>query len=265
MEIARPIKIPVITDMVLSPDIFYSDGAGIYFKTENNKFGRITFENLDSIKICRGEYMPYEFNSELEEFGIWVFQIENSKWLTERFNYENTNYGDCYEFDGNVNDMLSYYKHYLFSFHDEFVEIIASGFWFEEDDNDLFKKELKEGHPFLPLPENGMERIEHCSLSVQIRINQKSKDKMINDAQFCSQKIFEFLLELDGRTTVVSTVLLSYKNDKLTSALRGYFKGPIAEFDGVANLEQIKPYIKKYMEEVYERREKKRNNTNTGL
>jgi hypothetical protein len=256
-EIAKPIRIPVIADSVLSPDVFYGEGTGIYFISENNKFGRITFEGLDSLKICRGEYMPYEYNPEIPELGIWVFQIENSKWLPERFNYENSHYGDSYEFDGNVHDMLSYFKHYLFSFHDEFIEAIARGFWFEEDDNDLFKKELKEGHPFLPLPEQGMQKMEHSSLVSQIRTNPKSNDEIIHDAQFCSQKLYEFLLELDGRTTVVNTVLASYKNGKLTSTLRGYFGGPLVEFEGLANLEQILPYMKKYMEEVYGRRKAK--------
>jgi hypothetical protein len=42
----------------------------------------------------------------------------------------------------------------------------------------------------------------------------------------------------------------------LTSALRGFFGKQIVEFDGVAALEQVKPYIEKDMRESYESRKK---------
>jgi len=254
MEVARQIKIPLIADYVLSPDFFYGDYTGIYFVTYDDKYGRITFENLDAVKICRGEIMPYEFDWSLCEQGVWIYQIENSKWQKERFDYENEHYGDAYEFGGNVNEMLTDFKHYLFEFHDEFIEVIARGFWFEEAEHSLFKKDLMEGHPFLPLPTENMEIMEVHTLKSQIRKNSKSKEQLIYDAQFCSQKLFEFALELDGEVSVNNTVLLSYRNGKLISTLRGYFGRQEAKFDGVANLEQVKPFMEKYIEGVYESR-----------
>lgn len=254
MEIVKPIIIPIIADPVLSPDFHYGDCSGIYFVTDDNKYGRITFEKLDAVKICRGEVMPYKFDYSLANYSTWIYQIENSKWQLERFNYEKKYYGSSYEFCGDVNEMQTDFKHYLFSFHDQFIEIIARGFWFEKDMESLFGKDLMKGHPFLPLPMENVEIIEFKSLKSQIRKNLKSKHQLIQDAQYCSQKIYEFALEIDGKSTVDHTVLLSYTNGKLISTLRGYFGEKGVEFDGFVKLEQIIPFIKKYIEEVYERR-----------
>ena len=63
MELAKGIIIPVVADFVLSPDVLYSDElTGIYFQTEDEQYGRITFENLDALKICRGEILPFPDN-----------------------------------------------------------------------------------------------------------------------------------------------------------------------------------------------------------
>ncbi|WP_293914533.1 MULTISPECIES: hypothetical protein [unclassified Sphingobacterium] len=150
MEVVKAIKVPVIADAVSSPDVYYGDGiTGIYFETEDEQFGRITFHNLDAIKICRGELMPYKYNYENNGSAIiWIYKIENSQWLAERYKYENQHYCSSYEFGGNVNEMLTDFGHYLFLFHDEFVEIIARGFWFEKAENSLFKQPLQAGHPF---------------------------------------------------------------------------------------------------------------------
>lgn len=258
METVKQIKIPIIANLALDPDFFYGDCTGIYFVTEDNKFGRITFENLDAVKICRGEVMPYEFDYKLYEQGVWIYQIENSNWQKERFNYEKKYYGNTYEFCGDVNDMLTEFKHYLFQFHDQFIEIIARGFWFEKDDHSLFEKELTEGHPFLPLPTENMKIMEAYSLKSQIRINPKPQELLAYDAQFCSQKLFEFALELDGTAFVDNTVLLLYRNGKIVSKLEDSFGRKIMEFDRFINLEQIKPFIEKYMKEVYQRRKNMR-------
>ena len=88
--------------------------------------------------------------------------------------------------------------------------------------------------------------------AIIIRKNPKSQEQLINDAQYCSQKLFEFVL--DESQSVVKTILLSYRNGRLISTLRGFFGKQEVIFDGFAGLEQFTPYIEKYMEEVYERR-----------
>ena len=257
MEIAKGIIIPVVADFVLSPEVLYSDElTGIYFQTEDEQYGRITFENLDALKICRGEYLPFTDNWVEGQEYPWVYKIENSRWLKERFGYENENYGSSYEFGGNVNEMLTDFSHYVFKFHDQFVEVIARGFWFEKDKTNLFKRELQVGHPFLNLPDNNIEKFISHNLTCQIKTNSTAQEKLVSDAQFCSQKLIEFALELDGTASVDNSLILSYRNGKLISSLRGYLGKQIVEFDGIAKFEDVKPYIEKYMNEVFERRKK---------
>lgn len=256
METVKHIRIPVIADSVLSPDVLYDESVAIYFITEDDKYGRITFEHLDAIKICRGEYLPYEYDWDLWERDIWVYEIQNSAWQQERYHYEKKHYGSAYEFGGNVEEMLNDFKHLLFSFHDQFVEVITKGFWFEESDESLFKKPLTEGHPFLPLPFTDMQTIEAHSLVCQVRVNPKPVETLVKDSEFCSQKLYEFALDLDGKATVSNTVLLSRKDGKLISSLRGFFGRKTVDFEGVATIDQVKPYIEKYMGEVYTRRVK---------
>jgi hypothetical protein len=48
--------IPVRWDNVSGPDVYYGDKLTvIYFETDDNQYGRITFDNFDAIKVCRGE------------------------------------------------------------------------------------------------------------------------------------------------------------------------------------------------------------------
>lgn len=148
-EVAKGIAIPVIADPVLGGEVFCgSELTGIYFDTIDDQYGRITFENLDSLKVCRGEVLPYETDWKERQSPSWVYRVENSLWQQERYSYEKKFYGTSYEFDGNVEEMRTDFGHYVFQFHDEFVEVIARGFWFEQDTNSLFKQELQEDHPF---------------------------------------------------------------------------------------------------------------------
>jgi hypothetical protein len=255
MELAKGIVIPVIADSVLSPDVFYGDSlTGIYFQTQDDQYGRITFESLDALKICRGEYLPYPDNWNEGQQFTWVYKVENSNWQKERYNYEKQNYGSSYEFGGNVEEMQTDFNHYLFKFHDEFIEVIAKGFWFEQDTVSLFKRGFQDGHPFLDLPDSNAEKFVAHSLTCQIRRNQKATEELMSNAEFCSQKLIQFALELEGKTSINNTLVLSYKNGRLISSLRGNFQKEIVEFDGIAELNDVKPYIEKYMKDVFERR-----------
>ncbi|OYD42910.1 hypothetical protein [Sphingobacterium cellulitidis] len=118
----------------------------------------------------------------------------------------------------------------------------------------MYNRELQVGHPFLNLTESNKEEYVSHNLTCQIRTNPKSQDKLISDAIFCSQKLLEFALELDGNASVDHSFILSYRNGKLTSSLKGYFGKQIAEFNGVAKFEDVKPYIDNYMKEVSDRR-----------
>lgn len=262
MQTMKGISIPVIADGVLSPQVFYGrfyldePRTGIYFVTNNGGYGRITFENLDAIRVCRGETNPYEYDCSQNDAGIWVFKVENSMWLQERSEYKNSINGSTNESGGDINDTMMDFNHYYFSFHDEFVEVIARGFWFEEDKEGLFGKPLKQNHPFLSLPEEGYEILECGNLNMQVRKNRKSEEQLKVDSQYCSQKLMEFVLEIDGRASVDNTLILSCRNGKLITSLVDCFGNEMALFDRIATLDDVLPYLEKYSDEVYEHRKK---------
>jgi hypothetical protein len=250
---ASDLFVPVKADLVLSPQLCYGEPlTAIYFITDDEKYGRITFEKLDSIKVSRGEYFPYEYEKNSPSY-CWVKIVQNSNWLNERYTYENKYYNNSYEFNGNVNEMLSDYKHYVFSFHDEFIEVLASGFWSEVASESLFGKELAKGHPFLPLSNINMIRFEAYGLTCQARLNNKADEEIMQNSIYCSQKLIEFALELEN-VSVNHTLCLIYKDGKHLSRLKGYFGSKEIEFDKIARLEDVKPYIEVYMKEVSERR-----------
>lgn len=255
MQKAISIKAPINADFVLSPQVHYGESlTGIYFTTDDEQYGRVTFENLDTIKISRGEYLPFEDDWKEGDSYCWVTKIENSEWLKERHSYESENYGSSYEFDGNVDEMLSDFSHYVFSFHDEFVEVIARGIWFEKDSENLFGKGLLSEHPFLPVSTEKVVKFEAYGLICQARINVENNKSLEDSSFFCSQKLIEFALELDGNASINNSLTLAYRNGQLMSSLRGYFGKEIMEFDGTASLDDAKPYILSYMKEVSERR-----------
>ncbi len=265
MEKAKKIIIPVTADEVLSPQVFYGeeilDGikcTGIYFVTNDTQYGRISFDKLDSLKVSRGEYLPYEDDVDIssEEPYPWVFKVEKSNWLKQRFDYENSNYGKRYEFGRNVNEMLTDFNHYIFRFHDEFIEVIARGFWYEKNIDSLLDKELPLGHPLVDLSEDNMDKFVTNCITCQVRKNPKTNEEIIKDAKLCPQKIMQFALEFDDKATVSMTLTALYRKDKLISVLNPIFGDEIMQFDGFASFDEVKPYIDEYMKEVCARRKK---------
>lgn len=254
-EIARGFKVPVDADSVDSPKVVYGeDGAVILFTTEDEKYGRITFEGFDSLKVCRGEYCPYEDDWKEDTPYRWVSKVDNSLWLFERHVYESRYYKNAYGFGGDVDEMLSDYSHYLFSFHDQFVEVIASGVWFEKSETPFIEGELTEGHPFLPIIPARVETISAGDLVCQVRLTSMNESQLLENINYCSQPVMELALELDGSASVDMLLRLRIRNGKVCSILDRRFCGEAAVFDGIANIEDIKPYVKSWLCGISERR-----------
>lgn len=255
MELAKGIMIPVLADNVLTPNLYYGiPYTGIYFRTDDGQYGRITFKNLDAIKICRGEILPFDDDWEIEKEITWVYKVENSKWLIERFNYENENYGSSYEFGRNVEEMLTDYSHFVFTFNDQFIEAIAKGFWFEKDTNSLFNRELLIGHPFLPLREINFTKFETQGINYKVIYNPLDTEKLIQNTIYCSQKLIEFAIEIEGEFSVSHTLIIMQRQERLLSVLDQFYGQPLFEKEGIVSFEEVKPIIEKYIGEVAERR-----------
>ena len=134
-QLAYGLEVPLSADAVDAPIVQYGGGiTAIHFTTDDGRWGRVTFEELDSIKVSRGEYETYPPAPGEENSFHWVTTISNSMWLQERYEYEKRYYGSAYNFSGNVDEMLTDFSHYVFNFHDQFVEVLSAGIWFESDE-----------------------------------------------------------------------------------------------------------------------------------
>ncbi|MGW6982560.1 hypothetical protein ACWGE1_24515 [Streptomyces sp. NPDC054932] len=104
--------------------------TAIYFDThdssesgEPGELGRLTFERLEAIKVTGGEYLPYERPAN----GDWAYVMDDSPWLAEQHEYTMRHYG---------RSLLKAHRHYVFVFHDEFVEVIGRGIRLDRVDRD---------------------------------------------------------------------------------------------------------------------------------
>ena len=245
-EIIQVIKIPIITDHVLNPELLYGNEiTGIYFETEDENFGRITFQSIDSLKICRGENLPYKFDWGKADSETWVFEIKNSIWKNERYQYEKENYGSSYEFGGNVEDMKTDYSHYLFKFHDQFIEVIAKGFWFEKDPKSLKSQPLVESHPFLSLTDKKSEIFNYLGINYKVKHNDKSLQALIDDAKFTEQKIFQIEIELDNKYSNFIELTVSNKYNAPKYILRKFFGQILIETNDCLDFQKVKPFLEK--------------------
>ena len=239
-EIAIGINVSVKVESVVCPTVIYNDTekTGVYFKTRDERFGRITFEQLDSLRVSRGEYLPYKDNFDWKNPNYcWISKVENSKWLTERYKYELKHYGKDYNWGGNVDEMLTDFSHYIFQFHDQFVEVIAKGFWIEVDDKKLINKKLLSEHPFLPNLDNNPKEIHIQNRIYKAHANAQSLEKLISQSEFCTQKLLTIFSE-EGKHPEFSLTLFKGKY-----YLLDYFGRTLGTFDKIITLEQIKSLI----------------------
>src|SRR5580700_1406803 len=144
MQKSQAVEVPLDADEVASPIVRYGHPlTAIFFPTKlstlgvNPGWGRVTFERLDSLQCCRGEYSPYE----ADDYRAWVHEVSDSQWLRERHDYEMGYY---------TTPLLDEYHHYVFAFHDEFVEAIAMGIWVESMGLAI-SDEIASDHPLMPL------------------------------------------------------------------------------------------------------------------
>ncbi len=193
MEFARPIRVPLVPNYVTSPkircyELYYSDQKSLVFRLsddEKNIVGRVTFDELDAIRCCRGEELPFDYPmpDDNDVDFPWVFEVDESKWLEERHAYEMAHYGY---------PLLNDFVHYAFKFHDEFVEAIARGIWFEKVGCESVD-EPADSHPLFDLPiELPAETFSVAGIRCEVRHNPKSNAELLADSQLCTQKLFQY-------------------------------------------------------------------------
>lgn len=257
-QLAHGLVVPLKADSIDAPIVQYGGGmTAIHFTTDDGLWGRVTFENLDSIKISRGEYEPYPPAPGEENSFHWVTTVSNSEWLRERYEYEKRHYGESYNFGGDVDEMPREFSHYVFSFHDQFVEVLAAGIWFESADTMLGNQEFESGHPFHGLKHLATaETFEGSGITCHVRRNPLPEAEIEQRAQLCSQVILEIGAALDGSVGTDWTLTRRILNGTGKSFLRRYFGNTVETFDHVPSLAEIRPHVDKWLAEFHERRKK---------
>jgi hypothetical protein len=235
---AQALAVPLTADSVAPPRLVYGsletalasgrDEAypAVYFEISGGSLGRVTFEGLDAVKAARGELLPYDTATPRMP-GDWVFTVAESLWLTERHHYEMQLYST---------PLLETYLHYVFQFHDEFVEAIAQGIWLDAaDPSRPFTRPAQ--HPLAPLPDSlpAETHVSPSGIEWELRRSPLTDSELTNGSHLCSQRVWQFNLILDGRSSEGASIWLRTRNGQTTSRLtRPWPSGELGSREGLA-------------------------------
>lgn len=249
VEKSYAVEVPLDADDVASPVVRYGHPmTAIFFPVKlvaldvDPGWGRVTFEGFDSLRCCRGEHAPYP----ADDYGAWVYEVVESRWLRERHEYEWGHY---------QTPLLEEYHHYLFTFHDEFVEAIAKGIWVEPtglSDSD----EVAPDHPLMPLPVTlPADPFVLHRLTCEVRTNPLPLPELVERSKLCSQKLFQFFLTLEGTRSASYSAELRTVWGRSTTRMRCGWPYPDGvTIDGIATVEDMMPAWEKYVRGVAQRR-----------
>jgi hypothetical protein len=251
---AQPVEVPFEADPVLSPVVRHATGgwpdepefSTIIVPLKDDRLGRVTFETLDSLRVSRGELAP--FPKESWERGDWVYTVQDSAWLAERHVYEWKHY---------QTPLLEDYQHYLFEFHDEFVEAIAKGIWLDLPDPSRMGS-LPSDHPLVDMPSNWMvNREDSFGVVWELLKNPAAQEVLVHGSRLCSQKLYQFNLVFEGRSSASAAVRVRTTAGSTTTSLVRPWAGVSASWTDVPDLADIMPAWLRYVSEVAERRRAK--------
>lgn len=257
--LAHPLAVPLQADEVLSPRLVYVHASplrpdpdwgcdALYFRLPDRDAaleGRVTFEGLDAVRVCRGEHRPFE-PAEQHQQGDWVHEISDSPWLSERHAYEVAHYRT---------PLIGRYHHYLFTFHDQFVEAIAEGIWLDKPDP-LRPRDVPLDHPLAYLDETAAPepRTSPTGLRWELRRSPKPDSVLMGGSELCSQRLYQFNLVLDAESSESASVWLRTVDGQTTSYLKRSWVGTVASRAGLAQPEDFFDVWEQHVAEVAHRR-----------
>ena len=190
-----------------------------------------------------------------------LLRVQDSPWLRERYDYEKKHYASAYGLGvgSSVEEMLTDFDHYLLKFHDEFVEVIAGGIWFELSDVPLAPGAWQPDHPRLGLgPEHVAESFTYKGVACEVRRSPHPLPVLREKALLCAQPMLAFALKLDGDMAWVAfTLTLREHRGRTTCVWRDSLGAEKRRFDGVPSPEELRASFTAYLDGVVARRQQR--------
>jgi hypothetical protein len=158
--------------------------------------------------------------------GDWVYEISDSPWLLECHVYESKHY---------QTQLTGLYLHYLFIFHDVYIEAIAEGIWFDRPDSGA-PSALPPDDPLAGLDRHPAWETRQSPSGIvwEIRRSPKRDATLIEGSRLCSQRLHQFNLVLDGRSRESASVWLRTIDGRTSSRMERPWAGGIGSRDGLA-------------------------------
>jgi hypothetical protein len=239
---------PFQPDAVMPPELRYDGGLSLsYGAADEQARVYVSFEGLDSVRACRGQVSPYPRQDGAPRSRIRI--VRPSPWLPERYAYEAEHYGDAYEWGRGADTMLVDTHHYLFLFHDEFVEVLARGVWFERG--------MAAGplNPFDVLPAQGcVVEGEHDGIRFEVREAGRPEQEVVADARLCSQPLFQLLIDGNDRVSQQIRVRAGIDGETVWADAIGVMGVETGRFDHLPSLNEVLPHFTAWISEVAGRR-----------
>lgn len=252
-----PAGSPFLPDSVLAPRLLIADHRVdlSYPAADCGATVQVTFEGVDAVRRARGEASPYPAAAGSAYAPVAI--VRPSAWLRERHAYEAEHYGDTYEWGRGADTMLVDTHHHLFVFHDEFVEVLARGAWFERFDGEApAGATLRPGHPGHPLSGDPVEAGRHGGIDFAIRASTVPAERLLAGARLHSQPMFELFLDgNEDRPTLVVRVRADAEHGGVRAWVIGSYGPEIATFDRIPTLDDVAPVFRAWLTDLARRRE----------
>lgn len=125
----------------------------------------------------------------------------------------------------------------MFQFHDEFVEAIVQGIWPDAaDPSRPFDRPAQRPLALLRGSLPGERHVSPSGIEWELRRSPRTGSELINGSHLCSQRVWQFNLILDGRTSEGASIWLRTSNGLTTSRLiRPWPSVELARRDGLAH------------------------------
>lgn len=241
-----------------APEVRYGP-ATVAFVNRDERFVRASFDRWDALRVCRGEHLPVAFEpTSATAPGCWpaFFVVQDSSWIQERYAYEKKHYARAYEFGNSVEEMLTDFEHYVLQFHDEFVEVIAGGIWFEMSDVPLPADKWQRDHPKLGLgSEHVVESFTYRGVPCEVRRSPYPLAVLMERALLCAQPAMAFALRIgDDAPRVAFTLSIREHRGRMVCIWRDSLGAEKRRFNAMPNIDEMRASFVEYVDEVLARR-----------